>query len=99
VEEQFPRIEDDGTLSWLPAGAVRLAELRVRRRQAGGGYLTTVHAPPAEVYRAGQRFFVRRPKRAGAAWHTIELDAEALGADVEEVVTPAGPAVVLTVDA
>jgi hypothetical protein len=87
-----PRIEADGSLSWLPAGAVRLAALHVRR-----GGLTTVHAAPAEIYRAGSRFFVRRPTRAGA-WRTIELDADALGARVEEFTTPDGPGAVLTVE-
>ncbi len=89
----MPRIESDGSLSWLPAGAQRLAELRIVR-----GGLTTVHAAPAEVYRLGARFYVRRPKRGGA-WHTIELDADALGARVEAVTTPDGrAAAILTVD-
>jgi hypothetical protein len=94
---ELPRIEADGSLSWLPRGAERLAELRVRRRQPDGTYLTTLHAAPAEVYRQGVRFYVRRPKRSDA-WHTIELDADALGARVEEITTPAGPGAILTVD-
>lgn len=90
----MPHIELDGSLSWLPSGAQRLAELRIVR-----GGLTTVHAAPAEVYRLGARFYVRRPKRGGA-WHTIELDADALGARLEEFTTPDGRAgAVLTVDA
>ncbi|HVB09715.1 MAG TPA: hypothetical protein VNM16_05040 [Bacillota bacterium] len=92
-EFDVPHVEPDGSLSWLPAGAVRLAELRVQRPG-----LTTVHAAPAEIYRAGNRFFVRRPTRVGT-WHTILLDADALGARVEDVATPAGPAVVLVVEA
>ena len=79
-----PLIEGDGSVHWLPVGAERLAALRVRRRQPDGTWLTTVHCHPAEVYRAGDRFFVRRPKRAGTGWHTIELDAAQLHAQIQQ---------------
>jgi hypothetical protein len=95
---EYPNLEADGSISWLPHGTVRLASLTVRRRQADGGWLTTVYGPPAEVYRQEHRFFIRRPKRAGFAWHTTELDADALGATVDELATPTGAAVTLSIE-
>ncbi|MBE3589776.1 MAG: hypothetical protein IMW98_02980 [Firmicutes bacterium] len=81
-----PLVEADGTVSWLPASGVRLDWLEVARRDAQGGWLRTLHSAPAEVWRAGRTFYIRKPKRAhaGAAWHTLTLEADPRFARVEE---------------
>lgn len=93
-----PRVEADGSLSWLPVDAQRLVSLTVRRRRPDGGWLTTVHCHPAEVFRQGRCFYIRKPKRIGQAWHTVRLDADELHARIEATATPAGRAVTLTVE-
>ncbi|MBX5477066.1 MAG: hypothetical protein IRZ18_08105 [Clostridia bacterium] len=81
-----PHIEADGTVSWLPADGVRLDWLEVARPDPKGGWLRTFHSAPAEIWRSGRTFYIRKPKRAhaAAAWHTLTLHADPRHARVEE---------------
>ena len=101
VEPEGPArilVEADGTLSAIPGAAERLPALVIERRTPGRQPLRTVYCYPAEVYRLGTTFYVRRPKRPGRAAHTTVIDAEAGGASVEGTTIEGEAAVLLVFD-
>lgn len=89
-------VETDGALSVIPGAAHRIPVLIIERRTPDGQTLRTIHCHPAEIYRDGMRFYVRRPTRPGWAAHTVVVDAEAAGATVDATTLHGLPAVLLT---
>ncbi len=89
-------VEPDGSLSLIPGAARRIPALIVERRAPGRQPLRTMYCHPAEVYRLGNTFYVRRPTRPGRPAHTVVIDADAAGAGVEATDLQGQPAVVLT---
>ena len=98
TDADVPTVESDGTISWLPEGAERLAMITLWHKAGDSEWRKSVHVPPAQVFRHGERYFIRKPKRWTDAWHTTEIDLRLHRVDVHEKETPEGKVVTVTVN-
>ena len=89
-------VEPDGSLSVIPGAAARIPALIVERCAPGRPPLRSVYCHPAEVYRLGNTFYVRRPTRPGRAAHTVVIDADAGGGTGAAADLEGQPAVLLS---
>lgn len=93
---EVPRFESDGTISWLPVDGETLTSLEIRKRGEDGEWIHTLHSHPAEIYRRGSQFYIRKPKKGGETWHTVVIDTTEMPCRIEEIESETGLTVVLT---